>query len=138
VTGNIQAAGYSLSAYEMALNAYNAEDIPSGHEFMKIHLSRHSANRSANMTSAVLSNNNGYYRDAELYFKKAIDFAPTDFFLHLKLGEFYIKMYNRTSNIDFRNKAVKHFDDALRYNKGSSKLEKDIKKLLMEGAPSGT
>lgn len=137
-TGNVQANGYSLTPYEMALYAYNREDIPAGHEFMKLQAGRNPVGRSFNLTSATLADNNGFYQEAEYYFRKALDFAPTDFFLHFKMGEFYIGMYKKTGNPEFRKKAIEQLNLARKYNEGSGKLERDIPKLLEEGAHSGS
>ncbi len=129
-TGNINARQYHLSPFETALYHYSNENIAGGNELMKLHLRMYPDNLSANLTSAILADHNGYYEDADYYFKKAIDFSPTDFFLRFKTGEFYIGVYNRTGQAEYREIARAQFDLALKYNPGSKKLVRDINKLM--------
>ncbi|PKK84780.1 MAG: hypothetical protein CVT49_01095 [candidate division Zixibacteria bacterium HGW-Zixibacteria-1] len=129
-TGNPAAANYKLSPYEAAMAAYVNKDINSGNKFMEIYDRLNPENMSGNFVLAQLAEENGLYAAAERYLKKAIEFSPTDFYLHFRLGEFYIKMYNLTRDLTLKVKAEQEFGTALVYNPESRKLIRDIDEKL--------
>jgi tetratricopeptide (TPR) repeat protein len=129
-TGNIAASNYIFSDYEFALEYYSRGDVELGHQYMKAHLVRNPDNISANLYSGLAAFRRRYYDDAEFLMKKAIEFSPNNFHLHLILGEFYIKMYRKTNDKDYKEKATAEFGLARKFNPTSRKVAEDIKALL--------
>jgi len=135
-TGNSEAGGYKMSPFEMALYLYSQKDIVGGNSFMKKYLQKYPDNVSANLFSAVLAFDTEFYREADFYFKKAIEFSPTDFHLRFKLGEYYIKMYKITGKADLQDKAMAEFALARKLNPESTQLVEEIDKLLIGKDPA--
>lgn len=132
LTGNRSANQYRLSAFETAMHYFikDTAHAVEGHKLMEIYLRKNPNNMSGHMTYAIMAQNGGAYQEAEQFYRRAADFAPTDFRLHFLFGEFYIEVYNNTGNSDYKNRALAEFDLARKYNLGSKKLESKIKDLL--------
>jgi len=129
-TNNPSASRYTLSPYEMALENYSNSDVALGNKFMQYYLETYPENQTANLASGIIAYENGYYDEAELYFRRAVNFSPTDFYLHFKLAEFYIDMYKLTKNKDLERKGLAQVELALKYNPDSRKLIREIDELL--------
>ncbi|MEW5922741.1 MAG: hypothetical protein AB1746_02000, partial [Candidatus Zixiibacteriota bacterium] len=129
-TGNPAASQYKLSAYEAAMKAYLSQDMESGNRLIEIYDRKYPENMSGNLILAQFSEESKMYAAAERFLKRAIDFSPTDFYLHFRLGEFYIKMYKLTGDLALKSKAEKEFDTALVYNPESRRLIREIDEKL--------
>lgn len=132
-TGNRAADNYGLSDFEMAIRHYTYNNLDSGNYYMQKHLTKHSDNMSANYLAGVRAYDLGFPEEAEFLLKKAIEFAPTSYHLHFRLGEFYIALYKNSKNTEFKNRALAEFDKAKKYNPESKQMVKDINEML-EGA----
>ena len=134
-TGNPTAARYVMSAYESAMKAYSEADMPGGLRFMDIYERQFPENQSGHLVIAQLAADNQLFEAAEHHFMKAIEFSPTDFYLHFKLGEFYIKMYKQTGDLTLKGKGEKEFETARKYNPESRRLASDIDKQFKNEVP---
>lgn len=130
ITGNPAAARYKLSAYEAAMKAYLSIDMANGNKYIEIYDRSYPRNMSGNLIMAQFAEENKLYIAEEKFLKRAVDFSPTDFYLHFRLGEFYIEMYKQTGDLTLKSKAEKEFDTALFYNPESRRLVKNIDEIL--------
>jgi len=129
-SGNPTAARYVKSAYEEAMDAYIVSDMQRGLGFMEIYERQYPENLTGNLVIAQIAADNGLNDAAETHFRRAIEFSPTDFYLHFKLGEFYINMYKQTGDLKFRKMGEEEFKIARKYNPEARRLARDIEKLL--------
>ena len=125
-TGNPTASRYVMSVYETAIMAYGSGDFERGLQLMEIYEKQFPDNISGNFILGKLAMDNKYYEGAGYYFKKAVEYCPTDFYLHFKLGEFYIEMYKQTGDLTLKAEGEKEFEMARKYNPDSRKLSRDI------------
>jgi len=125
-TGNVAADNYVLSDFELSNFYFAGNNNDSGNYYMKSHLMKYPNNMSANYLSGVRAFDLEYYNEADFLLKKAVDFAPTDYHLRFRLGEFYITMYEKTKNTDFKNMALFEFEMAKKYNPESRQMVEDI------------
>jgi tetratricopeptide (TPR) repeat protein len=130
VTGNRAADNYVLSDFEMSNLHYTRNNIDSGNFYMGKHLMKSSDNMSANYLAGVRAYDMGLYEESEFLLRKAIEYAPTDYHLRYRLGEFYITMYKKTKNTELKNKALAEFEKAKKFNPESRQMVKDINELL--------
>ncbi len=129
-TGNRAADNYVLSDFEMSNLYFTRNNIDSANYYMQSHLMKNSENMSANYLAGVRAYDFGFFEDAEFLFKKAIEFAPTDYHLRFRLGEFYITMYKKIKNTEFKSRALAEFEKARKFNPGSKQMVKDINEML--------
>ncbi len=127
---NITARNYILSDYEAALYQYSKKNMQAANNFMLSFLEKYPQSPSANKTSAVIAFQNGFPEDAVYFYKRALEFSPTDFNLHFRLGAVYIELYHRSRNAEYLDKAKEQFDLAVRYNPESNTLKKEIDEFL--------
>ncbi len=132
-TGNKAADNYALSDFEMANFHYARNDIDSGNYYMQKYLLKHENNMSGNYLAGIRAYDMGMITEADFLLKKAIEFAPTDYHLHFRLGEFYITLYKTTKNTELKDRALAEFKLARKFNPESKQMVKDINEML-EGA----
>ncbi len=125
-TGNHQAAGYRPSSYEKAVDLYTAEQSDSANRYLEEFLRQYPNNISGNNQAGIFSLVTGDYRNAVLFFTRAVDFSPTDFKLHFFLGSAYIKLAEKTGEASFRRKGEVENDLARKYTLGKFELDENI------------
>lgn len=130
LTGNLNADQYQLSDFEKAMDFYTQQNADSGKYYMNLFLSRHPDNIAANFIAGTIASDLGINQDAEVLFKKAVEFSPTDFHLRYKLGEFYIRMFARTGNLDYKSRGEAEVEMARILNPTSETLASNVKALL--------
>ncbi|MEW6016098.1 MAG: tetratricopeptide repeat protein [Candidatus Zixiibacteriota bacterium] len=129
-TGNITADQYQLSNYEIAIDSYFRNQYETGHLYMRRHQTQFPRNLSANYASALLAHEFKIYDEAEMFFKEAIAFSPTDFHLRYRLGEFYIAMNRESGRPEFYEKGKKELELVKKYNPISKQVWKNVDDLL--------
>jgi tetratricopeptide (TPR) repeat protein len=130
VTGNVLADNYILSDYEMCRHFFRNNQIDSGYYYLNKFLNEHPENHAANFFAAEIAREKEQLETAIDFIGRAINFSPTDFYLRLRLGEYYIKMYKNSKNTDYMNKAKAEFDMATKFNPDSRRLKREIDNLL--------
>ncbi len=129
-TGNLEANQYKWSYYEIAVQYYLQNKVDSGHYYMKRFQLKNPDNLSANYISGKMAGEFKMYEEAEYFYKKAIAFSPTDFHLHLALGEFYIKLFHVTGKSEYREKGLLELMAAIKANPDSERLRTNIEDIL--------
>ena len=129
-TGNRAADNYVLSDFELSNLFYARNEIDSGNFYMQSYLMKNHENMSANYLAGVRAYDLGLFEEAEFLLKKAIEFAPTDYHLRFRLGEFYISLYKKTKNAEFKNRALAEFKKARKFNPESKQMVRDISEML--------
>ncbi len=129
-TGNITADQYQLSNYEIAIDSYFRNQYETGHLYMRRHQTQFPRNLSANYASALLAHEFKIYDEAEMFFKEAVAFSPTDFHLRYRLGEFYIAMNRESGRPEFYEKGKKELELVKKYNPISKQVWKNVDDLL--------
>ncbi len=130
LTGNIQADNYIFSDYEKSRYYLSKGVMDSSDFYMRRYLGNCPENLSGNLTYGAAQFERGNMNEAGKYYNRALNFSPTDFHLRYKLGEFYIKMYEITSDSGYFEKAQRQFDLAEKYNNTSVMLKNIISKLM--------
>jgi tetratricopeptide (TPR) repeat protein len=130
ITGNLKANQYQLSPFELAIGHYFNQKPDSGNYYMKNFQRKNPQNLSANFISGNMAFDLKFYDEAELFYKRAIEYSPTDFHLLYKLGESYIRISKMAGNADYRDKAMEQFKLAGKYYPSSDLLRENIDSLL--------
>lgn len=129
-TGNLMADQYQLSNYEIAIDNYFRDQYETGHLHMRRHQTQFPRNMSANYASALLAHEFKFYDEAEMFFKEAVAFSPTDFHLRYRLGEFYIAMNRESGRPEFYEKGRRELELVKKYNPISKQVWKNVDDLL--------
>ncbi len=129
-TGNLMADQYQLSNYEIAIDNYFRNQYETGHLHMRRHQTQFPRNMSANYASALLAHEFKFYDEAEMFFKEAVAFSPTDFHLRYRLGEFYIAMNRESGRPEFYEKGRRELELVKKYNPISKQVWNNVDDLL--------
>lgn len=89
-TKNEQAGQYLLSNYEKAIRYYELQHFDSADFYLQRFLKINPDNISGNAQAGCIALLHSNVDDAIAYFSRAVEFSPTDFYLHYLLGKAYI------------------------------------------------
>jgi len=124
-TGNARAAQYAPSLYEQASLNYAAGRPDSGQYYLNRFLEIYPENISGNTIAGILARNTGNLDRAVQFFSRAVEFSPTDFFLHFLLGNAYIDLAGKTGRDDLRKLGEAEMLLAQKYSVGNFNLDED-------------
>jgi len=130
VTGNVMASHYHLSDYELFRYYFSLGQLDSADSYLQKYMEHYPQNLSANLGVAAEALAANRFEIAGTYYKRAIDFSPTDFHLHFKMAEFYINLLTITKNPEYAELGIKEAEAARKYNPTSQILVATIEKLF--------
>jgi len=131
-TGNGRADNYRLSIFEEALDQFKTGEAAMGNRFIQQFMTVHPDNISGNLLMAEKAEKAEYMDEAEMLFKKAVEFSPTNYDLIARLAQFYKDQYEKTGEPYFKNEALVSFEKALWFAPTVKKISEAYSQLKEE------
>ncbi|MEA3296797.1 MAG: hypothetical protein U9R56_02910, partial [candidate division Zixibacteria bacterium] len=109
-TKNPLADRYERSAFELALDHYNADEVRSANQYALEFVREHPRSISGSLMVAERAEKAARYAEAEVMIKKAVEFSPTNYNLNARMALFYKNRFDVTGDLQYRSKGLKYFD----------------------------
>jgi hypothetical protein len=132
LTGNPQAGGYSRSSLEWALDYFNADQGSQGNQSARQFMKDHPDNIAGNLMMGEKAFQAELFDEAEWFFKKAVEFSPTNYDLNARLAQFYRDVYAKTQNPQHKARALEYFELSLKYAPTVEKIRQSYEELKGE------
>lgn len=123
-TGNQQADSYQRSAFELALDYYRADSVARADRYAMEWVRDHPHSISGPLMLAERAQKAGHFEEAEVLFKKAVEFSPTNYNLNSRLAMFYKDRFDATGDVRYKSGGIDYFECALRYAPHVEKMKR--------------
>ncbi len=128
-TGNPAADNYRRSPFEMAVDQSRSGGSAIVQQYLITFLQNHPENMSGYMLAGEIAQKSKLYPEAEQFLKKAVEFSPTNYNLIGTLAMLYKNWYHASGELRYKERALEHFDRALKYAPTSNRMKEEYAEL---------
>ncbi|UCE25478.1 MAG: hypothetical protein JSU74_05380 [Candidatus Zixiibacteriota bacterium] len=129
LTGNRDSDGYELSEFEkLSVRKSQDGDIFAEQSALEI-AGQYPDNMSVYLFLARAAREDSLYEQAEVLLKKAVEFSPTNYNLKALTADFYGDLYSQTGDIRYKEKALRHYEQALMLAPNAGEVEREYEQL---------
>ena len=126
---NAAAAGYGLSAMELAAHLDKLGNRQRALRYAQAFLNEHPGNITGNLLMAYFMEETEDLKAALDYSKKAVEFSPTNYNLNATIAMTYKTLFDSTGDPAYKERGLYYFREALRYAPGVAKIETGLYEL---------
>ncbi len=128
-TRNARAFAYERSHFETAVDLYRADSVEAANRYAVEFMRLHPNNISGNLMVAEFARKSKQFDHAEMMFKKAVEFSPTNYNLNATLGQFCIDRFDQTGDSRCRKVGLEYLEEAHRLAPTARKVNETLNKL---------
>jgi len=123
-TGNASADAYQRSPFELAVDQSHGGNSALMQQHLITFFQSHPDNISGYLLAGQMAQQTGQYAEAEQFFKKAVEFSPTNYNLIGTLAMLYKNRYAVTGDKQYKEEALRQFELALKFAPTSTRMQK--------------
>jgi len=121
-TDNPVADAYRRSPFEIAVDQSHGGNTAVMQQHLITFLQNHPENMSGYLLAGETAQQMNQYPEAEQFFKKAVEFSPSNYNLIGTLAMLYQSWYRTTGDLQYKDKALEQFELALKYAPTSNRM----------------